>query len=418
MNIVEVGIEEYDFFLKSESNTSFTQMSKWGAFKTNHNWKQELLGLYSSGELLGVAQILYKKVPGSKYKLAYCSGGYNLIDAEHEQIFNRKLAFYLKNKNCFVLKIDPYKQIERIEQYNFAKPSTKCELGCIKNYKKLGYKHLGFYNQFEGMQPRHTFRINTENDYNQVLERMSSHTKRNIKLADKYDATEVISGGIELLPQFYELLEITAKRDKFSIREYDYFKSLIGTLGDNIVLSLVKLDTNKLERELNNVSEVLNKQITMQQNKQNLNIKHIADLKKQLEANQSRLEEVLSYTQLSLNESFIAGNLSITDGKNCWYLYGASSDDFKFLKPAYKLMNEMVNYCIESNLSYYDLYGVSGIFDKEHPDYGLYAFKSGFGGDLIEYIGEFDKPINYPIYIGFNKVYPKLKKLRKARARK
>lgn len=81
-------------------------------------------------------------------------------------------------------------------------------------------------------------------------------------------------------------------------------------------------------------------------------------------------------------------------------------------------MNEIISYCIESNFSYYDLYGVSGIFDKDHPDYGLYAFKNGFGGDFIEYIGEFDKSINYPIYIGFNKVYPKLKKLRKARARK
>ncbi len=29
MNIVEVEIEEYDYFMMSESNTSVTQMSEW-----------------------------------------------------------------------------------------------------------------------------------------------------------------------------------------------------------------------------------------------------------------------------------------------------------------------------------------------------------------------------------------------------
>ncbi len=33
MNIVEVEIEEYDYFLMSESNISFTQMSKWVSLK-------------------------------------------------------------------------------------------------------------------------------------------------------------------------------------------------------------------------------------------------------------------------------------------------------------------------------------------------------------------------------------------------
>lgn len=418
MNIVEVDIEEYDFFLKSEGNTSFTQMSKWGAFKAKNNWKQELLGLYSSGELLGVAQILYKKVPGSKYKLAYCSGGYNLIDSEHEQIFNQKLAIYLKKKNCFVLKIDPYKQIENMEQHNFSKPSDKIDLGCIKKYKKLGYKHLGFYNEFEGMQPRHTFRINTLNDFDQVLEQMSNHTRRNIKIAQKYEGLDIVTGGIELLPDFFDLLVITAKRDKFSIRDYDYFKSLIETLGEDVILSLVQLDVTKLENELNKTAASITKQLKKQQGKETPNLNHIKDLENQLEANQKRLSEVVDYISSNGTLSYIAANLSISDGKNCWYLYGASADNFKFLKPAYKLMSEMINMCFENNYSYYDLYGVSGIFDKDHPDYGLYAFKSGFGGDLIEYVGEFDKPINYPIYIGFNKVYPKLKKLRKAKARK
>jgi lipid II:glycine glycyltransferase (peptidoglycan interpeptide bridge formation enzyme) len=34
--------------------------------------------------------------------------------------------------------------------------------------------------------------------------------------------------------------------------------------------------------------------------------------------------------------------------------------------------------------------GVSGSTDKNDPFYGLYLFKHRFGGDFIEYLGEFD----------------------------
>lgn len=418
MNIVELKNEDYDLFMKCVSDSSFTQMRKWGEFKAKHNWKQELLGLYSSGKLLAVAQILYKKVRGTKYKLAYCSGGYNLISKEYEQIFNKKLTAYLKNKNCFVLKIDPYQQLENIEQYNFSKPSCKSELGVLKKFKKLGYKHLGFYNEFEGMQPRHTFKVRTESSYQQTIELMSNHTRRNIKIAEKYEAVKIVTGGSELVPDFYQLLVTTAKRDKFSIREQNYFDSLVETLGTDIILSLVQVDIIKLESELNQIMSSISNQLVKQRNKQKPNLKYISDLEQQLVTNQKRHNETVNYLNLNITQIFIAANLSITDGKNCWYLYGASADQFKFIKPAYMLMAGMIEKSINSNYSYYDLYGVSGVFDKNHPDYGLYAFKSGFGGDLVEYIGEFDKPINYPVYICFNKLYPNLKKIRKARARK
>ena len=38
------------------------------------------------------------------------------------------------------------------------------------------------------------------------------------------------------------------------------------------------------------------------------------------------------------------------------------------------------------------------IFDKNDPDYGMYEVKKGFGGKTVEYIGEFDLPINKNLY--------------------
>ena len=43
-------------------------------------------------------------------------------------------------------------------------------------------------------------------------------------------------------------------------------------------------------------------------------------------------------------------------------------------------------------------YTIEGI-DKNDPDYGVYLFKRGFNGHVIEYIGDFYLPISPYYYI-------------------
>ena len=43
---------------------------------------------------------------------------------------------------------------------------------------------------------------------------------------------------------------------------------------------------------------------------------------------------------------------------------------------------------LESKCRIYDFRGVSGDLSPENPLYGLYRFKKGFNGDLIEFFGE------------------------------
>ena len=42
----------------------------------------------------------------------------------------------------------------------------------------------------------------------------------------------------------------------------------------------------------------------------------------------------------------------------------------------------------------YDFRGVSGDLTPENPLYGLYLFKKGFGGELVEFCGEFEMVYN------------------------
>ena len=75
----------------------------------------------------------------------------------------------------------------------------------------------------------------------------------------------------------------------------------------------------------------------------------------------------------------------------------------------------MINYAKEKNIKTYDFGGISGSFNKSSPYYGIFDFKRGFGGYIVEYIGEFDLLINKPLYYTYNimlKTYQVLRKIK------
>ena len=58
----------------------------------------------------------------------------------------------------------------------------------------------------------------------------------------------------------------------------------------------------------------------------------------------------------------------------------------------------MIKDAINENLKTINFLGVKNIFDKDDSDYGVYDVKRGFGGNTLEYVGEFDLPIKKMLY--------------------
>ena len=111
----------------------------------------------------------------------------------------------------------------------------------------------------------------------------------------------------------------------------------------------------------------------------------------------------------------IAGIIPIMYGKKVWYLYGASSNKDRNLMPNYLLQWTMIQEAIKNNCDMYDFRGVSGVVDENHPQYGLYRFKKGFGADFTEFIGEVYlpfKPLTYKLYKISEKIFKTLRDIR------
>lgn len=234
-------------------------------------------------------------------------------------------------------------------------PSTDKDL--LEYLKNRGFKEVDKGKNFEGVQPKYVFRLDITPGEDILLANMHQKTRYNIRLAGK-KGVKVRRGTREDLPHFYEVLKETTERDNFLVRAYSYFEDLYDTL---VPAGLAQL--------------------------------FIAEYQGQI----------------------IAGTLAFIAGQKAWYVYGASSNNYRNVMPNYLIQWEMICWAKSKGCTLYDFRGVSGDLSENNPLYGLYKFKKGFNGEFTEFIGEWDyvyRPFMYIIWQTVEKLYSsKLKKI-------
>ena len=217
--------------------------------------------------------------------------------------------------------------------------------------EKLGYKIKDDAKNFrEEIQPRYVFRLDIKGKTeDEVLKNFHSKTRYNIRLATKKGVT-VKEGNKEDLKDFHRIMVETGARDGFIIRPLEYFEKMYDELAPEHMKVLMAYYEGKP----------------------------------------------------------ISGVIPIIYGNKTWYLYGASSNEYRNVMPNYLLQWEMIKMAIAKNQDMFDLRGVSGVVDENHPQYGLYRFKKGFGAEFTEFIGEIYipfKPFKYKLYKFSEKVF-------------
>lgn len=86
----------------------------------------------------------------------------------------------------------------------------------------------------------------------------------------------------------------------------------------------------------------------------------------------------------------VAAMVVIHHQQRGYYMFSGSNGKHRELKPVYAAKWKAIQAAIAAGCSDYDLWGVPPSPDRTHPWHGLWEFKSGFSGDLIEYAGCWD----------------------------
>lgn len=403
--------DEYNKFVSNHRKSHFLQSYEWGEFaKLEKNLTPHYVGLKDNGKLVCASLLLEKHLP-LNLSYFYVPRGF-VIDFDNTKLleqFVKELKCYVKEKNGIFIKIDPDIVINK---YNYLDEKISGDYDgtkILENLKKLGFKHLGFTKNFETTQPRFSFRIDFNMDLDTVYEHFSKTTKQRIKKANDLDV-EVEIGTKDDLKEFYKLMRITENRKDFVTHELKYYETLydifnnqdkcnlfVGKVNLNKILDKKKLELNPLLKERKELEE-LESRSKSQNNK----------LKELTRRCDKLVEDIEKYEKLREeygSEIILNGHFIIEYGDTAWVLYAGNHNILTDTYANYKTYYEHIKY-YHSRVKVYDQFGTIGDLDKDNPLLGLHEFKKKFGGDYVEFIGEFDIILKPFYYFCFTKLVP------------
>ena len=112
------------------------------------------------------------------------------------------------------------------------------------------------------------------------------------------------------------------------------------------------------------------------------------------------------------NGKDIAVLLSMKSGNEYLTLSSGTLEEYKNFTPKYALYDYHIKDAYKMGYKYVNFYGITGDFEKGNKYYGIYEFKKGFNGNVIELIGQFSLKITnfYDVYMTMKKIKNKIKK--------
>jgi lipid II:glycine glycyltransferase (peptidoglycan interpeptide bridge formation enzyme) len=199
------------------------------------------------------------------------------------------------------------------------------------------------------IQPKRSLLVDITGEEEDILLRMKQKTRYNIRLAGRK--------GVKVYPsrdvvKFYQLSKETGERDKFGVHSQEYF---------SVIYDVFALDGN--------------------------------------------CELIFGEFEGEL----VAAAMVFRSGSRAFYLYGASSNQYRNVMAPYLVQWEAIKWARSKGCTEYDLWGVPDYgFDQLEDQFlqrsdglwGVYRFKRGFGGKLVEFVSAHDRVYN-PFLYGF-----------------
>lgn len=395
MELVNLTEKEFENYSKNHALKNFVQTKEMGEIRSSKGWDIHYLGLKDNNKILGASLIVSKKRFLNK-KEFYAPRGFLIDYSNYELVttFVNEVKKYIKKNNGFKLRIDPY------IIYKQRDISGKIVENGVNNEKVVELlKQLGFTKCKNDEQLKWLYALDIDNKTeDEILKNMSSNTrniirktlKTNIKLRElDYDELEL----------FEKITDETSSRRGFEGKDLKYYQQMKKLFKDNVLYVIADINLkdyiNTLNKELESVKTKLNKLTDVKANegkKKELNVT-INSLDKKIK----NAEELMKTDGETL---ILSGAMFMVYGDEIVYLFCGNYKKYMNFNAQYFIQWEMIKYGIKNNYKRYNFYGISGNFDKNDPSYGIYEFKKGFGGYVMELLGDYEcgVGITYKIY--------------------
>lgn len=316
---------DWEEIVAAHPKGSILQTRGWGELKSEFGWDWELVRVRDSG-----AVILYRPLPLSLGTIAYAPRGpvVDWSDAQATGALWKEMKTTARRHRAWALWVEP--------------PL----LNTLDARSQL--QALGMRPSSRTIQPPRTIEIDLTPSEDDILMRMKSKTRYNIRLAER-KGVEVRAGDLQDVSMFHQLIEATSERNEFGVHSARYYQRVMEIFEPKGRASL-----------------------------------WLAEVEGEV----------------------VAGIIVAAIGKRAWYFYGASSNRRRKKMPTYALQWAAIRWAKARGCTTYDLWGIPDADEEtleaeftQRSDglWGVYRFKRGFGGEVTRFVGLWEQPL-HPLY--------------------
>ena len=336
--------DEWDNALLALPQPHALQSWDWGAFKERWGWLATRLLWQQNQQPVAAAQVLQRRLTRTPLSIAYLPKG-PLLEFEDLPLLDVVLS--------------ALEDEARRRRSLFVKidPDVRLGVGSSESQPEpaasgvLALLHgRGWQSSAEQIQFKNTVLLDLTADDDTFLARMKPKTRYNVRLAERRGVC-VRRADQRDLPAFYTLYQATSQRDGFLIRPFAYYRDVWS---------------------------------------------HFLDA--------GRAHLLLA----GLAGEPIAGLMLFVFGPTAWYMYGASSDMHRDLMPSHLLQWEAIRLARQLGCTRYDMWGAPDRFDESDRMWGVYRFKTGFGGETVRSLGAWDFGPSRFLYYVYSVGMPRL----------
>ncbi len=338
MIFTELTPEEFRHFADSHPNKSFYQTPEIAKLRELSGQKAYYCGVKKGNQILAAALLIFRKT-FLKYQTFFCPGG-PLVDYEDTKLLNffiQNLQKQLKNLHALNLHIEPYYELIERDRDGIVVPNGFNHQKAVKNLQNLGFKPLK-----TPSQPQYLFVMDINNrTKEQLLADFKRNTRNHIKKAEKM-GVKIRELNREELRRLKSITASTADRRHFSDKPLEYYQNMYD-----------------------------------------------------LFSRKGQVKFVLAEAEIDGKTVDLSTAMFITYGDEVIYLFSGSNEKYmKDYNAQYLIQWHMIQFAAENHFQKYNFYGIQGLPDPNSPDYGIYNFKKGFGGRVVELLGGYNLTIS------------------------
>ncbi|RLC43351.1 MAG: hypothetical protein DRH49_01610 [Candidatus Coatesbacteria bacterium] len=187
------------------------------------------------------------------------------------------------------------------------------------------------------VQPKNTLIVDISRDVDEIMENFHRKTRYNIRLSERRGVKVLIENTDEGFSRFYNLLRTTSIRKRFLVHSREYHRRMYEIFSSSGMCAIFN----------------------------------------------------------AYFEGILAASIFVVKfGDTAYYCFGGSEPELSRHMPSHLAHFKAMEWAKKEGCLNYDLWGVPEGVDAKHPAYGLYRFKSGFGGELVKRPGAFDIPLD------------------------